>query len=124
MHQGQVVGNSRTIRDFQLPFLVAPVADAWASANGFQLVFVEQDGSRRYRCQRAMGGAWFCVVRQLGPNARVEAWMYTAWFNRIPFLIPGELSVESGHFVGALPRSKCRNAVNQLLAQLGQPLIP
>lgn len=71
-----------------------------------------------------MGGAWFCVVRQLGPNARIEAWMYTAWFNRIPFLIPGELSVESGHFVGALPRSKCRNAVNQLLAQLGQPLIP
>ena len=50
--------------------------------------------------------------------------MYTAWFNRIPFLIPGELSVESGHFVGALPRSKCRNVVNQLLAQLGQPLIP
>jgi hypothetical protein len=25
--------------------------------------------------------------------------------------------------VGALPRSKCRNVVNQLLAQLGQPLI-
>ena len=119
----QVLGNSRTIRDIQVPFPVAPIADAWAAANGFQLVFVEPDGSRRYRCQRAMGGAWFCVVRQLGPNTRIETWTYTAAFNRIPFLIPSELSVESGHFVGALPRSKCRNVVNQLLAQLGQPLI-
>jgi len=119
----QVLGNSRTVRDFQLQFPVAPIADAWAAANGFQLVFVEPDGSRRYRCQRAMGGAWFCVVRQSGPNVRIETWTYTAGVNRIPFVIPSELSVESGHFVGALPRKRCRNVVNLLLAQLGQPLI-
>ena len=39
-----------------------------------------------------------------GPNVRIETWMYTARVNMIPFVIPSELSVESGHFVGALPR--------------------
>jgi hypothetical protein len=58
-----------------------------------------------------------------GPNVRIETWMYTARVNMIPFVIPSELSVESGHFVGALPRKRCRNVVNLLLAQLGQPLI-
>jgi hypothetical protein len=114
------MGNSRTVRDFQMPFVVAPLADQWAHANEFQLVFIEPDGSRHYRQERAMGGGWFCVVRQLGPSVRVEAWIYTAWFNRIPFVIPAELSVESGHFVGAHPRMRCRGAVNRLLAQLGQ----
>jgi hypothetical protein len=99
------------------------VADAWAYANDFRLVFIEQDGSRHYRCARALGGAWFCVVRQFGSNVRVETWIYSAWFNRIPFVIPAELSAESGHFVGAHPRIRCRDAVNQLLAQLRQPPI-
>ena len=114
------MANSRTVRDFQIPFVVAPLAVAWAFANAFSLVFVEPDGSRHYRRSRAMGGAWCCVVRQLGPNVRIETWIYTAWFNRIPFVIPAELSLESGHFVGVHPRMGCRNAVNQLLAQLRQ----
>ncbi len=33
----------RSIRDFQVPFAVAPLADAWASANGFALSVVEGD---------------------------------------------------------------------------------
>jgi hypothetical protein len=39
------------------------------------------------------------------------------------FLIPTDMSIESGGVKGVLPRTMARNAVNNLLAQLGQPPI-
>jgi hypothetical protein len=116
----------RSIRDLQVPFAVAPVADAWATANHFGLILVEPDGSRHY--QRGAGiltGEMHCIVRQAGPHVRVEAWIHARLIARIGalFLIPTDMSVEAGGFKGALPRKMCRDAVNHLLAQLGQPPI-
>jgi hypothetical protein len=116
----------RTVRDFQVPFLVAPYADAWAGANHFGLKFVEPDGSRHYqRGEGILTGQMFCVVRQSGPNVRIEAWIHARLLARISalFLIPTDMSVEPGGIKGSLPRKICRDAVDKLLAQLGQPPI-
>lgn len=116
----------RTVRDFQVPFAVAPVADAWAAANHFGLKLVEPDGSRHYgRGEGILTGQMFCVVRQFGPHVRVEAWIHARLVARISaaFLIPTDMSVEPGGIKGSLPRKICREAVNKLLAQLGQPPI-
>ncbi len=116
----------RSIRDFQVPFPVAPVADAWASANGFALSEIEADGSRHYvRGSGLLTGQMMCVVRQAGLNVRVEGYIHARLIARASalFLIPADKSIEPGGFVGALPRQMARNAVDKLLAQLGQPPI-
>ena len=114
---------SRSVRDFQFPNLVAPVADAWASANGFALSEVEPDGSRLYvRGSGLLTGQMMCVVRQFQSHVRVEAYIHARLIARASalFLIPEDMCVEPGGFMGALPRKICRDAVDKLLAQLGQ----
>jgi len=116
----------RSIRDFQAPYAVAPIADAWAGANGFALSLVEADGSRHYvRGSGLLTGQMMCVVRQFGTQVRIEAYIHARLAARISalFLIPEEKSVEPGGFMGALPRKICRDAVDKLLGQLGQPPI-
>ncbi len=116
----------RSVRDFQVSFLVAPIADAWAGANGFALSGVEPDGSRHYvRGSGLLTGQMMCVVRQFGPHVRVEAYVHARMVARLSalFLIPENMSVEPGRFVGGLPKKMCRDAVDKLLAQLGQPPI-
>jgi hypothetical protein len=116
----------RSIRDFQVPFEVAPIADAWASANGFALDEVELDGSRHYvRGSGLLTGQMMCVVRQSGQHVRVEGFIHARLAARIGalFLIPENKSIAPGGIVGVLPRTICRDAVNKLLAQLGQPPI-
>jgi hypothetical protein len=115
-----------TVRDFQVSGDIAAFADAWAQANHFG-VSVDADGTRRYqRGQGFLTGIMFCTVRQTGPYIRVVAWIHATLVARICalFLIPTNMSVESGGVRGVLPRSMCRNAVNQLLVQLGQQPIP
>lgn len=116
----------RSIRDFQASFVVAPLADAWAGNNGFALSEVEPDGSRHYvRGSGLLTGQMMCVVRQFGPQVRIEAYIHARMAARISglFLIPENISVEPGQFMGGLPRKMCREAVDRLLAQLGQPPI-
>ncbi len=116
----------RSIRDFQVPFEVAPIADAWAGANGFGLDEVEPDGSRHYvRGSGLLTGQMMCVVRQSGQQVRVESFIHARLSARIGalFLIPENKSIAPGGIVGVLPRTICRDAVNKLLAQLGQPPI-
>jgi len=116
----------RTIRDFQCNFDVAPYADAWASATHFGLRRVDPDGSRVYqRGEGILTGSMHAIVRQSGPYVRVETWIHANLAARATalFLIPTDMPVESGGMKGVLPRKICREAVNQLLAQLGQPPI-
>ena len=116
----------KTIRDFQVPYDVSQLADGWAAANKFGLKGVDPDGSRNYqRGDGVITGVKLCTVRQAGPHVRVEAWIHATLLARICalFLIPTDMSVESGGVRGIIPRSECRNSVNQLLVRLGQPPI-
>jgi hypothetical protein len=117
---------ARTIRDFQVGFDVAPAVDAWAQANHYGFRGVLPDGTRSY--QRGSGfltGAMPFTIRQNGPDVHLEAWIHATLVARIcaAFLIPADMSVESGGFKGALPRSMARDSVNKLLGQFGQPPI-
>ena len=117
----------KTIRDFQVAVDVAPLADAWAKDNHFGLREVQPDGTRRY--QRGSGiltGIMLTSVRQQGKDVHLEAWIHATLVARISalFLIPANLGIESGGIKGALPRKMARDAVDKLLAQLGQPPIP
>lgn len=117
---------ARTVRDFQVGFDVAPVVDAWARANHYGFRGVSPDGAGNY--QRGNGiltGAMPLTIRQVGPAIHLEAWIHATLAARICalFLIPADMGIESGGMKGVLPRSMARGAVNNLLAQLGQPPI-
>jgi hypothetical protein len=117
---------TRTVRDFQVGFDVAPIVDAWAQSNHYGFRGVAPDGSRNY--QRGNGlltGAMPFTIRQDGPAVHLEAWIHATLAARLCalFLIPTDIGIESGGVKGVLPRSMARSAVNNLLAQLGQPPI-
>ena len=117
---------TRTVRDFQVGFDVAPIVDAWAQSNHYGFRGVGPDGSRTY--QRGNGivtGAMPLTIRQNGPSVHLEAWIHATLAARLCalFLIPTDMSIESGGVKGVLPRTMARSAVNNLLAQLGQPPI-
>lgn len=56
----------------------------------------------------------------------LQAWLPISLFARIGalFLLPAEIHIRSGGFKAALPRKIARNAVNDLLAQVGAQPIP
>jgi hypothetical protein len=117
---------ARTVRDFQVGFDIAPVVDAWAGSNHYGFRGLSPDGTRTY--QRGNGiitGAMPLTVRQTGTGVHLEAWIHATIVARIcaVFLIPTDMSIDSGGFKGTIPRSIARDSVNKLLAQLGQPPI-
>ncbi len=115
----------RTVREFTAGPEVWNILDQWARSTGYALI--EQDQSSRLY-QRGTG---MLVAQQrlklsfLGNAYRLEAWVYVNLLNRIftLMLMPEELIIDSGGFVGVIPRSKAREQVNQLLQALGQTLI-
>jgi hypothetical protein len=120
------VANSKTTRDFQVAFDITPVVDAWAQQNHYSFRGVGVDGTRFY--QRGNGiltGAMPLSVLQMGPNVHLQAWIHANIVARTCalFLIPEDMGIESGGLKGVLPRNMARDAVNKLLAQLGQPPI-
>jgi hypothetical protein len=56
----------------------------------------------------------------------MQAWLPISIFARIAalFLLPAEMHIRSGGFRAVLPRKLARNAVNDLLAQVGAQPIP
>lgn len=114
---------TKTIRDFQAAFVVAPLADGWALVNHFGLTFIEPDGSRQYQRWWMGRKQMVCVVRQAGLYVRLETCIHTPLLVRF-FVSRPDTSVESGTHADARPKKLCRDAVNVLLAQLGQPPIP
>lgn len=117
---------TRTIRDFQAGFDIAPFVAAWADANHYGVRETASDGTVKY--QRGSGlitGAMPLTVRQTGSAVHIEAWIHATLLARIGalFLMPTDMGIESGGFRGVLPRSMARASVNKLLAELGQPPI-
>ena len=119
--------SARTIRDFQVGVDIAPLVDEWARANHYGFRGTSADGTRRF--QRGNGMLTWAMpftIRQSGPAVHLEAWTHVVFLTRIFsfFLIPSDMGIESGGLRGALPRGIARDAVNKLLAQFDQPLIP
>lgn len=117
--------NSRTVRNFTVSLDVWPIVERWAKTEGF--VLVEDLGeTRRYQ----KGNGWIVLPTKLevtlkDSSVHMEVWVYGSIFNRIftLFMLPEEITIESGGVRALIPRTVSRESVNRLLTLLGQPMI-
>ena len=117
---------SRTQIEFKAENDVWPVVTSWASKHGYRPKRSTSSG-RVY--QKGIGflvAPMMLSVEQSEGTTMIEAWIRMNLFTRAMalFILPAEMKIESGGFRAVVPRTMARNAVNKLLADLGQPLIP
>lgn len=116
----------RTAVLFAAPADPWPVIGAWAKRHGF-LPREPQTGS--VKLFQKGSGLWTApMMAQFtvhGPTVQLQAWVRVPFFARLfaLFLLPDEIRIDSGGIKAALPRRIARSAVNDLLAQVGAPLI-
>jgi hypothetical protein len=116
----------RTRIEFTHPGDLWSIVDPWAVANGYRVV---QPGGSARLYQKGYGvlvAPMMLSVQMTGERAAIEAWVRMNLLARAGalFLLPAEMSVESGGFRAVLPRRTARTTVNKLLASLGLPAIP
>ena len=118
--------NSRTIVDFPRPANFKAIFDDWAAENGYR----PRPSSPNERLfQKGIGflvAPMMLKVVENGEQITLEAWVRCNLFIRASslFLLPAEMSIESGELRGMAPRKIARKAVNKLLEKLQIPLIP
>jgi hypothetical protein len=115
----------RTLRTFTTTTDPWPVITAWASANGYKRMS-GSDGQAVFK--KGMGilvAPRMLELRTEGNQLHLQAWVHSGFFVRLMslFILPSEITVESGGFVAMVPRNIGRKEVNGLLAQLQQPQI-
>jgi hypothetical protein len=104
-----------------------PTIAAWAQRHRF-LPREPQTGDTKLFQKGS--GFWTAAMRaqfiRIGDVMQVQAWLPISLIARIPalFLLPAEMSLESGGFRAVLPRNIARKAVNELLQEVGAPVIP
>jgi hypothetical protein len=112
----------RAVRDFEVSQDPLPVADRWAAEQGYKVL--EQTAShRRYRKGAGiMAGSRLVTLDVDHGRGHLEGWVGSNMAARLLslFILPANITLESGGFKGALPRKLGRDEVNPLLATLGQ----
>jgi hypothetical protein len=104
-----------------------PTIAAWAQKNRFM---PREPQTGNVKLFQKGSGFWTAAMRaqftQRGDQMEVQAWLPISIFARIAalFMLPAEMHIRSGGFRAVLPRKIARNAVNELLQQVGAPLIP
>lgn len=116
------MGAKRAIRNFNVTGDPWPVVDRWAGNQKYQRI-QQGDGRRVYK----KGTGFFVAARkvevtagggQLGVEAYVAANVVARVFSL--FLVPREITVESGGARVVVPRKMGRAEVNKLLQEFGQ----
>lgn len=118
--------NSRTSIEFRHHGDIWSVISPWAVQNGFR-PRKSPDDDRLF--QKGIGflvAPMMFRVIQNGDLFTLESWVRVNPFARACtlFILPAELSIESGGLQAMAPRKIARTAVNKLLTQLQLPLIP
>ena len=116
---------SRAVRHFSIEADPWPIVNSWASEKGYKRV---SGGGNQVLFQKGTG---FLVAPQMlqitanGGDVHLEAWIRAGLFVRLMslFLLPAEITIESGGFKAALPRKMARSDVNDLMARLNQPAL-
>jgi hypothetical protein len=104
-----------------------PVIAAWAQKHRF-LPREPQTGN--VKLFQKGSGFWTAAMRaqftHRGDQVELQAWLPISIFARIAalFLLPAEIHIRSGGFKAVLPRKMAREAVNELLRQVGATPIP
>lgn len=104
-----------------------PAIDAWSKTSGFNLIEGAGTATRTY--QKGSGllvAPMKAAISVSGSALTLQAWVAPTFLARLfaLFLIPAEMHVNSGGFKMVLPRNMARKPINELLGQLGLPLIP
>lgn len=112
--------------EFQYSGDLWAAVDAWAGAHGFKPQASAGPGRLYQKGTGFLVAPMMLRLEQQGSRVILEAWIRCGTFVRLfaLFLIPGQMGVQSGGFKLALPRKIAREAINKLLAQLGQGPIP
>ncbi len=100
-----------------------PIIEKWASKNAY--ILKESNGNERLYQKRFIYIPLMFKVISNESKLTVEAWIRATLLDRIItcFIWPNEITIKSGGFLAVIPRDIARKAVNELLLQLGQPLI-
>jgi hypothetical protein len=112
----------RTVREFNYQGQLWPLVEKWAVETGF--ILAEEEKNRRLY-QKGQG--WLMApamleIRQSAGKIVLSAWIKADYY-LVLSLLRGEKpesGIESGGLTAAIPRRRAREAVNQLLAKLGQ----
>ncbi len=115
----------RTLREFQPPVNLWEIVAAWAQQNGYREISRTENSVLYQRGTGLVIAPQMLKVTVEGGICRLEAWVKVPLLNRILTLglMPGELVIEKGGFIGVIPRDQARSQVNLLLGHLGLPLI-
>jgi hypothetical protein len=104
-----------------------PVIAAWAQKHKFNPREPQTGNTKLFQ---KGSGFWTAAMRTQftldGSTMHMQAWLPIGIFARIGalFMLPAEMHIRSGGFRAALPRKIARNAVNELLQQVGAQPIP
>jgi len=121
----QALSQSRTTVRLNNSNGILQAVESWANANNYNL---KSAAGNEKTYQRGLGllvAPQMLKVRQENHELVLEVWIRMGFFVRLLslFILPAEMGIESGGVKSALPRSIARDRFNQLLTQLGQPLI-
>jgi hypothetical protein len=118
----------RTLVTYQVNGDPWPVVAAWAQKHGFNPRDPQTGNTKVFQ---KGSGFWTAAMRTEfaydGANTmQLQAWVPIGWFARFGalFMLPAEIHIGSGGFKAMLPRKMARNAVNELLNQVGAQPIP
>lgn len=115
---------TRTKLSFPSSHDIWPAVERWSKNENAEL---KSSGGfeRLYQKGGIMTAPMMYKFRQAGGEVAVEAWIPSTTFQRACsfFLLPPEMGVESGGVKAAVIRKVARQALNQLLHELGAPLV-
>ena len=104
-----------------------PAIAAWAQRKGFH---PREPQTGNIKMFQKGSGFWTAAVRTQfrleGNQMEMQAWLPISPIARIfaLFMLPAEMHIRSGGFRAVLPRKIARDAVNELLSQVGAQPIP
>lgn len=122
-----VDSNKRSVVTWTLRGDPWPVIAAWAQKHKFM---PREPQTGNVKLFQKGSGFWTAAMRaqftRQGDQMELQAWLPISIFARIAalFMLPAEMHIRSGGFKAVLPRKIARTAVNELLQQVGAPLIP
>src|SRR5438132_80987 len=99
-----------------------PVIAAWAQRRGFN---PREPQTGNVKLFQKGSGFWTAAMRAQftldGGQMEIQAWLPISLLARIfaLFMLPAEMHIRSGGFRAVLPRKIARDAVNELLVQVG-----
>jgi hypothetical protein len=126
--QPPVDENKRSVATYQVAADPWPVIAQWAQRHRFN---PREPQTGNVKVFQKGSGFWTAAMRAQfsydgAGTMQVQAWLPISLFARIAalFMLPAEMHIRSGGFRAVLPRKIARNAVNELLVQVGAQPIP